>query len=194
MKNFSVLSLGVVALLASVVTVNADEAAKKTLKSGPQKGDSIGAFYVTKLAGAEEDGVAEGKNLCYRCRNGRRPQVMVFTRSTDPKVADLVKKLDAAITKHEDASLRAFVNVMGEDKEDVSDACKKFAATSGAKNVPFVIPNEYENGPDNYGINAKAEVTIVMAEGMKVRANHSFKSAKDLDVEKVIADVAMIVK
>ena len=194
MKNLSVLSLGLVALLASVVTLNAEEAATKALKSGPQKGDSIGAFYVTKLAGAEKDGVKEGKNLCYRCRNGRRPQVMVFTRSTDPKVAELVKKLDAAVSKHEDASLRAFVNVMGEDKEDVADSCKKFAAKSGAKNIPFVIPNEYENGPDNYGINAKAEVTVVLAANMGVKANHAFKSAKDLDVDAVLADVAKIVK
>ena len=48
---------------------------------------------MTKGAGAEQDGVKEGKNLCYRCRNGARPQVMVFTRSTDPAVVDLVKDL-----------------------------------------------------------------------------------------------------
>ncbi|MGB7345179.1 MAG: hypothetical protein WBD20_13275 [Pirellulaceae bacterium] len=194
MKNFSVLSLGLVALMASAVTLNAEEAATKALKSGPQKGDSIGAFYVTKLCGAEEDGVDEGKNLCYRCRNGRKPQVMVFTRSTDPKVVELVKKLDAAVAKHEDASLRAFVNVMGEDKDDVTEAAKKFAAKTEAKNIPFVIPNEFENGPDNYGINAKAEVTVVLAANMGVKANHAFASVNDLNVDAVLADVAKIIE
>ena len=194
MKNLSVLSLGLVVALASVVTLNAEEAATKALKSGPQMGDSIGAFNVTKLCGAEEDGVKEGKNLCYRCKNGSKPQVMVFTRSTDKKVVELVKKLDSAITKHEDASLRAFVNLLGEDKDDVKDSAKKFAAKSGAKNIPFVIPNEFENGPDNYGINAKAEITIVMASSKDVKANHSFASAKDLNVDAVIADLAKIVK
>ncbi|QDT08468.1 hypothetical protein [Planctomycetes bacterium K23_9] len=194
MKNFSVLSLGLVALMASAVTLNAEEAATKALKSGPQKGDSIGAFYVTKLCGAEEDGVKEGKNLCYRCRNGRKPQVMVFTRSTDPKVAELVQKLDAAVTKNEDAALRAFVNVMGEDKDDVTETAKKFAAKTGAKNIPFVIPNEFENGPDNYGINAKAEVTVVLASNMGVKANHAFASVKDMNVDAVIADLSKIIE
>lgn len=193
-KNLSVLSLGLVVALASVVTLNAEEAATKALKSGPQKGDSIGAFNVTKLCGAEKDGVDVGKNLCYRCRNGSKPQVMVFTRSTDPKVAELVKKLDGAIAKHEDAALRAFVNVMGEDKDDITETAKKFAAKTGAKHIPFVIPNEFENGPDNYGINAKAEITVVMAAKKGVLANHSFASAKDLNVDAVIADLAKIVK
>ncbi len=193
MKNFSVLSLGLVALMASAITLNAEEAATKTLKSGPQKGDSIGAFYVTKLCGAEDDGVKEGKNLCYRCRNGAKPQVMVFTRSTDPKVVELVKKLDAAVTKNEDAKLRAFVNVMGEDKTDVTETAKKFAAKTGAKHIPFVIPNEFENGPDNYGINAKAEVTVVMAVNKGVKANYAFASAKDVNVDAVLADISKIV-
>ncbi|NND98167.1 MAG: hypothetical protein HKN47_12640 [Pirellulaceae bacterium] len=194
MKNLSVLSLGLVALMASAVTLNAEDKATKAVKSGPQKGDSIGAFYVTKLAGAQDDGVKEGKNLCYRCRNGRKPQVIVFTRSTDPKVAELVSKLDQAITENEDAKLTAFVNVMGEDKEDVTETATKFAAKSQAKNIPFVIPNEFENGPDNYGINAKAEVTIVMASDMGVKANHSFASAKDLDVDAVLKDINKIVQ
>ena len=194
MKKFSVLSLGLVALMASALTLNAEEAAKKEIKSGPQKDDSIGAFYVTKLCGAEDDGIAEGKNLCYRCRNGNRPQVMVFTRSTDPKVVDLVKKLDAAVTKNEDASLRAFVSVMGEDKEDVTASAKKFAAKTGAKHIPFVIPNEFENGPENYGINSKAAVTVVLASDSDVKASHAFASADDLNVDAVLADLAMIVK
>ena len=36
------------------------------LKSGPQVGDSVEAFQVVKCAGAEGDGVAVGRELCYR--------------------------------------------------------------------------------------------------------------------------------
>ena len=104
-----------------------------------------------------------------------------------------IKKLDAAITKHEDADLRAFVNLMGDSKEDLSDSAKEFVAKTKVTNVPFVIPNEFENGPDNYGINAKAEVTVVLAGG-KVKANHAVAKADDLDVDAVIADLAKIVK
>ncbi len=47
--------------LASVATAGAEE-----LKSGLQAGDFVGAFDVVKCAGAEDDGVKEGRQLCYR--------------------------------------------------------------------------------------------------------------------------------
>ena len=160
------------------------------LKSGPQAGSRLGAFYVTKCAGAEDDGVKEGKNLCYRCRNGSRPQVMVFTRSTDAKVLDLVKKLDNAIATHEDDGLTAFVNLMGEDKDDLSDAAKKLAADSSSKNVPIVVPNEFENGPDNYGINPKAAVTIVLANESVVKSSIAVADVSKLQTKSVLESIA----
>ena len=49
------------ALLASAAI-----AGDKALKSGLQVGDSVGAFQVVKCAGAVDDGVKEGQELCYR--------------------------------------------------------------------------------------------------------------------------------
>jgi hypothetical protein len=193
-KNLSVLSLSLAVALMTAGSLFAEEAASDGLKSGPQCGDSLGAFYVTKVAGAEDDGVAEGKNLCYRCRNGARPQVIVFTRSTDAKVKQLVKRLDKAVADNESGQLRVFVNVLGEDKEDLSDICKKLAADTGATNVPFVVPNEFENGPDNYGINAKADVTVLLASDLGVKATHAFASSKDLKVASVIKDLNKILE
>ncbi|QDV67762.1 hypothetical protein Poly24_14660 [Rosistilla carotiformis] len=188
MKNVSLLSLAIA--LAFVGSVSAKDA----LVSGPQEGDRIGAFYVTKCAGASDDGVEEGKNLCYRCKNGSRPQVMVFTRSTDAKVIDLVKKLDAAIGKNEDAQLKAFVNLMGDSKEDLNESAKDMAAKTKASHIPFVVPNEFENGPDNYGINAKAAVTVVMAGNAQVKASYAVADAKDLDVDAVVANLSKILQ
>ncbi len=194
MKNLFVLSLGLVVALAVGGVATADEAATKELKSGPQTGDSLGAFNVTKVAGAEDDGVEQGQNLCYRCRNGKRPQVVVFTRSTDPKVTQLVQKLDKAVADNASSQLRVFVNLLGDDKEELTDTAKKFAATSNVKNVPFVVPNEFENGPDDYGINSKAEITITLASDLGVKATHAFASAKDLNVDSVLSDISKILE
>ena len=161
-------------------------------KSGLQAGEMIGAFYVTKLCGAAEDGVEVGQNLCYRCKNGGRPQVMVFTRSNGENVVKLIQKLDAAIPQNTDKQLRAFVNYLGENKSSAQADAEKLAKSAKAKNVPFVLPNEFENGPNDYGINPKAEVTIILAEGGKVKANHAVASAKELKVDAVIADLAEI--
>ena len=184
MKNHFVLGL--------IVAVTTANCFAEEVKSGPQKGDRLGAFYVTKCAGAEDDGVAEGKNLCYRCRNGRKPQVVIFTRSSDDKVVELIQQLDKAITKNADSRLTGFVNILAADKDDASDGAKKLATTSKAANVPFVVPNEFENGPDDYGISPKAAVTVLMASELGVRANHSVADVKDLKVDAVIADLKKI--
>lgn len=183
MKNLSVFSLVAVMAIASTLS------AKESLQSGPRTGDRLGAFNVTKIAGAESDGVDEGRNLCYRCKNGKRPQVMVFTRSTSPKVIELVQKIDKAIEKNDDAQLCAFVNLLGESKEDLSDEAKDFAAKAKTSNIPFVVPNEFENGPDNYGINAKAAVTVVMANESKVRASYAVADAEKLDIAAVVSNL-----
>jgi hypothetical protein len=187
MKQLTLLSL--VVALAAAGSVMAGE-----IKSGPQPGDSLGAFNVTKIAGAEEDGVEVGKNLCYRCRNGRKPQVVVFTRSTDPKVIELLQKLDAAVTENADEKLCTFVNLLGEDKEQLTETAKKVAADSKTKNVPVVVPNEFENGPEDYGINAKAAVTVVLASDLGVKASHAVEDAKELNVDAILKEVGKIVE
>ena len=180
MKNFIaptiVFALVVCSSLNADETVTKEASAKETaaLKSGLQTGKMIGAFYVTKCAGAAEDGVEVGKNLCYRCKNGGRPQVMVFTRNWDKSVAGLVKELDSAVAKHEKKELRAFVNLLGKDKNELKVAAKKFGETTKAKTIPFVVPNEFKNGPEDYGLNPKAELTVIIAKGGKVVANHAY--------------------
>ncbi|MEC8346071.1 MAG: hypothetical protein VXZ63_13050, partial [Planctomycetota bacterium] len=135
-----------------------------------------------------------GANLCYRCKNGSRPQVMVFTRSAGEKVAELVQNLDAQLKKNSSKQLRAFVNVMGEERVDAEAAAKTLAQSSKASNVPFVIPNEVENGPDNYGLNSDAEITIIMADGGRVKANVAYTKADDIDVEAVVASLTKILE
>ncbi len=191
MKKLFMLSMAVVAFAMSGVAV-ADDAANAGLKSGPQHGDHLGAFNVTKIAGAEDDGVEQGQNLCYRCRNGSKPQVIVFTRSTDPKVTELVQKLDKAIADNESSKLRVFVNVLGDDKESATAEAKKFAAASKTTHVPFVVPNEFENGPADYGVNAKAAVTVTLAGDSGVLASYAVANAKDLNIDTVMSDLTKI--
>lgn len=54
-------SFGLAATLMVGAAVGADD-----LKSGLQVGDSVGAFDVVKCAGAVDDGVKVGQQLCYR--------------------------------------------------------------------------------------------------------------------------------
>jgi len=179
------------AAMNTVVAEEAKEAKKaaKKMESGLKEGARLGAFDVVKCAGEEADSVAIGKKLCYRCRNGSRPQVIVFTRSTDKSVTKLVAELDKHVKKFEDEQLRAFVNVVGESKPAAEKMVKALAKSTKTENIPYVVPVEFENGPENYALNPKAELTIIVANESKVVANFAVKSAKDLKVNSVLESV-----
>ena len=173
--------MSALALLAVTTAVSADE-----IKSGLQPGQSIGAFDVKKCAGASEDGVSVDQTLCYRCKYGMRPMVMVFARSADDSLASVVKQLDSAVAKNSEKQLKAFVNILGEDRKALEATAKDFGSKNNFANVPIVVPEESDNGPENYGINPKAAVTVIVAAGGKVKASHGFTGAPDENAVKQI--------
>jgi hypothetical protein len=179
-----------VALLAAVSAASAEE-----LKSGLQAGEGIGAFTVEKCGGAADDGVAVGTNLCYRCKLGARPMVMVFTRTADDKLASLVAELDKTVTANKDKKLASFVNFLGSDADELKAKVAKFEKSAKAGTVALVVPDDQPNGPAGYKISDKADVTVIIAKDGKVVANHALKaSALDKDaVKKIVADAQKLV-
>jgi hypothetical protein len=177
----------VAASLAGVMAIAgfaiADDSSDTCLKAG----DPIGAFYVVKVAGPE-DNVKSGQTLCYRCKYGSRPMVMVFARETGGKVTDLLKQLDAAVAKNDDAQLKSFVTLIGSDSEKLKATAEKVASSTGVKNIPITVAEDNENGPSTYKLDPKAEVTIVVAKNSEVTAQHTFKAA-DVDVAAVMKEV-----
>lgn len=111
-------------------------------------------------------------------------------------MASLVKKLDELVEKHEDAELRTLVNLIGDDRERLEEEATKFAKEQEIENTPVVVPVEYENGPENYGVNPDAEVTVMMYVGGKVVANHAFAPEKldDEGIEAILADVPKLIE
>ena len=156
--------------------------------SGPQVGDSVGAFTVTKVTGNPDDGVADGRNLCYRCKMGGRPVVMVFARSADEKLAKLLKKIEEEVEEHQAEKLASFVNMIGTDAESLKKAAAEFAAKHGLKRIAFVVPDDTQHGPPDLKIAPDADVTVICYKGGTVQANHAFAKGA-LSDEKIDAVV-----
>ena len=156
--------------------------------SGPQVGEIVGAFTVTKVTGNPDDGVADGRNLCYRCKMGQRPVVMVFARSADEKLAKLLKKIEEEVEEHKEEKLSSFVNMIGADAESLKKATAEFAAKHGLKRIAFVVPDDAKDGPPEFKIAPDADVTVVCYKGGKVQANHAF-AKNGLSDEKIAAVV-----
>ncbi len=127
-RMLSMLALSAVVAFSGIV--RADD-----LKSGPQPGDSVGAFTVEKCAGNEQDGVDTGEKLCYRCKLGNRPVVAVFARTPDKSLTSLMTELDGVVAKHEDKKMASFVNLLGKDLETLKEKAGWLVSESKAKNV-----------------------------------------------------------
>ena len=165
MRNFY---LTMAILFLSTATAAAE------VTSGPQVGDSVGAFTVLKVAGNPDDGFPVGKSGCYRCKTGSKPVVMVFARSADEKLAKLLKKIEEEVEEHQAQKLTSFVNMIGADAESLKKATEEFAAKHGSKRIAFVVPEDAKDGPADFKIAPDADVTVVCYKEGKVKANHAF--------------------
>jgi hypothetical protein len=168
----------------TAASARADSANDECLKQG----DSIGVFYVTKVAGAEDDGVEPGEDLCYRCRYGSRPMVMVFARDTGGNVPELLKKIEAAVVANEDASFQGLMTLVGEDAAKLKEEAGKLAKKSSVKKVPVVVAKETKTGPLNYRLPSDVAVTIVVARDSQV-VNTYLYAADEIDIAAVMSEV-----
>jgi len=172
--------------MAAVMTMATVAFAEVT--SGPQVAERVGAFTVTKVTGNPDDGVADGRTLCYRCKMGQRPVVMIFARSADEKLAKLLKELDEELEEHADDKLTGFVNMIGSDAESLKKASADFVAKHGIKRLAFVVPEDTQNGPPDFKIAPDADLTVICYKNGTVKANHAFAKG-GLSEEKVGAVV-----
>jgi hypothetical protein len=108
----------------------------------------------------------------------------------------LVKNLDEQVSNNSDQKLASFVNLLGDDRDALEAEAKTLAKKSKAANVPIVVPVEFDNGPGDYGLNPKAEATVILAVGGTVVANHALEAGQldDKAVKAIVADVSKILK
>jgi hypothetical protein len=166
------------------------------LKSGPQPGEDVGAFQVEKIAGAVNDNVDAGKHLCYRCMLGGKPVVMVFARKADSNLAMLLKELDKKVAANSDKKLSSFVNLLGKDADALKAEGKELASKNKLENVAVVVPEENENGPEDYKISPDADVTVLIYRNNKVAANHAVSAGKldQKEVARILDDTKKILE
>jgi hypothetical protein len=166
---------GLLSLAAALVFSNSVVA--EELKSGPQVGESVGAFTVEKCAGNENDGVKTGEKLCYRCKLGNRPVVAVFSRTADESVSALMTELDGFVAANEEKKAASFVNLLGADADALKEKAGWLVKKSGAKHVAVVVPEDSAKGPEGFKLNEKAEITVLVYNKGKVVANYALASA-----------------
>ena len=175
---------GVIASLAIGVALAAEP-----IMAGPQKGEDMpGPFHPLNVTGE-----SAGEKACLFCKFGGSPVAMVFARSATPEVAALVRKLDAAIAKNQDAEM-AGCAIFCSDESGLKGKLEELAKKADIKNVILAIDNPA--GPKDYNIAKDADVVVVMYVDRTVKANHAFRKGElnEKAIDKILADVPSILK
>ena len=115
--------------------------------------------------------------------------VCVFARKTSEPLASLVKKIDEKIGEND--KLKSFVVILS-NKEETADDLRKLAKDAGIKHVPLTKNGDPAEVPD-YEISKKADVTVVMWKGHKVKASFGFKGELTEDnIRTILSDVPKV--
>lgn len=201
--------LAALGLLFSVSLVLAQDQAR--LISGPQPGQNLpGSFHPFNLNGK----IGKDRYHCIVCEFGLHPVALVFARERsdgkDETLTELIKKLDEAVEKDQDSIFRTAVIFLSPaarssvTEEKIEEAAKLVAEAEARealiarlqgriKNLKHVVvacmPPE---GPKEWKIADKAEVTVVLYHKHRVLHNYAVAEGKMTaeDVDRIMTGVA----
>jgi hypothetical protein len=148
--------------------------AAEPLHSGLKVGEKVPTFYVRAITGP-----LKNKSVCYVCRNGDRPVVMLFVRQITPELKRLLKGIDAEVDGHRASGLRSFgVFLAGDDKELLPQV--QTLAFDEKLSLPLTIAAAPSDGSAGRTIHPEAAVTVILYREQTVTANFAFR-ANELD-------------
>src|SRR5947208_14404160 len=116
---------------------------------------------------------------------------MIFAREVSDPLTSLVKKIDTATADHKACKMGSFI-VFCSDDEHLEATLKELAKKEKLDHIVLTIDNP--QGPPRYKVAKDADVTVVLYEQQKVKANYAFKQVElhDKDIDQIVAAVAKI--
>jgi hypothetical protein len=142
---------------------------KQPLKSGRAVGQLVPSFYVRAVTGP-----LSNKSVCYVCRNGERPVVMVILRRLDPETTKLLKALDKLIDKNRAMGLRGFAVWMHDDPKKVSPKLQTLSFNEKLA-LPLTVCTTVIAGASSQSVHRDAAVTVVLYRKQHVVARLAFR-------------------
>ena len=147
------------------------------LHSGLKVGERVHTFYVRAITGP-----LKNKSVCYVCRNGDRPVVMIFVRQITPELKRLLKGIDAEIDGHRAAGLRGFSVFLAGDGNELLPQVQTLAFDEKI-NLPLTIAAAPSDGSAGGTIHPDAAVTVMLYRDQTVTANFAYRALELQDRE-----------
>jgi hypothetical protein len=168
-------------LLTLGVLVAGTAARGQEVASGPEKGKAVPALTVFDATGPHQD-----KDVDYAAERKGKPTVYLFVRADrwDRPMARFLRKLDETVA--EDRKDGAVVAVWVTDDPDKAKAYLPVAQQSlKLQNTALTCFTGGAAGPKDWGVNADAHLTVVVADRGKAVATFGYRSVNETDVPAV---------
>ena len=133
----------------------------------PQAPSTPAVSATTPFQVLDVTGPAKGQKLCYICRYGGRPSLVVFTRRTDGHFPELVKAIDRSVADNKAARMAGFVVLLGENSEANRAGLTKLATDLGLT-IPLTIAADGAKGPAAYGLDGHFDTLVLVSNRNKV--------------------------
>lgn len=174
---------GIAAEPESVTPAAANEsgAGAGQLVSGPKFGATVQSFFVRAVTGPHRN-----RSVCYVCRYGSRPVVMVFIQKVDRELPTLLKAVDKIVDKNRITGLRSFGVLVTNESSQAVPVLQTMAFDERIR-MPLTAATTAVAGPGGNRLHRDAATTVVLYRQQKAVTNLAFKYGK-LD-DKAIGNV-----
>ena len=167
-----VVAVGFLAL-ARQATLAVDPAPEsKPLASGPAVGKEVPSFFVRAITGPQMN-----RSVCFVCRNGDRPVVMILLRRLESGASVVLKAVDELIDRRRADGLRAFGVMLSDEPSKVSPQLQTVSFDQKL-NLPLGVGPEALGDRDSLCIDPVASVTLVAYRDRKVVWTSAFRSGE----------------
>lgn len=132
--------------------------------------NEVPSFYVRAVTGP-----LAGKSVCYVCRNGDRPVVIVLLRELGPESTALLKDLDRTVNRHRAEGLRCFA-VLLSDTAQRDSARLQTLAFDEKIDLPLTVAGETIVQGSTLAFPRESAVCVVAYQDRQVVHRYAFKS------------------
>lgn len=140
----------------------------RSLESGPKTGSTIHQFFVRAVTGPHRN-----RSVCYVCRYGSRPVVMVLIQKPDPKIATLLKAIDAVVDDNRISGLRSF-GVLVTDESARAVPILQTMAFDARIRMPLTAATTAIAGSSCHNLHEDAATTVILYRNQQAVKNYPF--------------------
>ncbi len=174
---------GSIVLFGLVWALSAAAVARADIESGPAKGDKAAALKVLAVTGDHEN-----KELDYAAERKGKPTIYLFVQADrwDRPVARCLRTLDESLGKIGGES-RAVAVWLTDDADKSKEYLPKAQKSLKFEQTALTVYRGQTSGPDGWGVNTDASLTVVIVNGGKVAASFGYRSVNETVVPELEA-------